>query len=155
LAGKKFLQKEARSVAEGEFRRCGRCQQRLPTSAFARYGTGYQSYCRACKKEYDAAWYRANRERRRAKVQADREAYTAWLDSRKEGKPCADCGKLYPPYVMEWDHLPGGQKSLVLADTRKAAYGKERILAELVKWELVCANCHRERTFRRRREEAA
>jgi hypothetical protein len=128
-------------------RRCSRCQQDLPLSAFARYGTTQQSYCRACKKEYDAAWYRVNKERRRAKVRADREAYIAWLDSLKDGKPCADCGQTYPPYVMEWHHIPGATKTLVLADTRRAAHSKARILAELEKCELVCANCHRERTF--------
>jgi hypothetical protein len=131
-------------------RRCGRCNRNLLLSEFARYGQGHQSYCRSCKKEYDAAWYRTNKARRRAKVRADRAAYVAWLDSLKEGKPCVDCGRTYPPYVMEWDHLPGAIKTLVLADTRKAAYSKKRILAELEKCDLVCANCHRERTFGKR-----
>jgi hypothetical protein len=128
----------------------------LPTSSFARYGGGYQSYCRACQKEYDAAWYRANKRKRQAKVRADRRAHVEWMDSLKEGRPCADCGRTYPPYVMEWDHLPGaGVKTLVLADTRRAAHSKKRILAELAKCELVCANCHRERTFGSRAKRAA
>lgn len=53
-------------------RNCGRCQKLLPLSAFRRYGNGFQSYCRACQREYDAAWYRANRYKRRSKVEADR-----------------------------------------------------------------------------------
>jgi hypothetical protein len=122
----------------------------VPLSEFARYGRGHQTWCRSCKKEYDAAWYRANKAKRRAKGRADRAAYVAWLDSLKEDKPCADCGGTYPSYVMEWDHLPGAIKTLVLANTRKAAYSKKRILAELEKCELVCANCHRERTFGKR-----
>lgn len=130
-----------------ELSECGRCGQSLPLSAFARYGSGYQSYCRNCKREYDAAWYRANRAKRQAKVRIDRHAQAAWMDSLKEGKPCADCGVIYPPYVMEWHHLPGAEKTLVLADVRRAAHGKKRILAEIAKCELVCANCHRERTF--------
>jgi hypothetical protein len=142
-------------VAQGRIRQCGRCRRKLPTSAFARYGSGFQSYCRDCQRDYDAAWYRANKKRRQAKVRADRQAHVTWLDSLKEGKPCADCGQVYPPYVMEWDHLPGSAKSLVLADTRRAAYGKNRILAELAKCELVCANCHRVRTFTRRKTRAA
>ena len=75
----------------------------------------------------------------------------AWLDGLKVGRPCADCGGIYPPYVMEWDHLPGSEKKLVLADTRRAAHARERIPAEMAKCDLVCANCHRERTFGRRR----
>jgi hypothetical protein len=121
----------------------------------ARRGSGYQSYCRRCQKEYDAAWYRENKARRQAKVKADREAYVEWLDSLKEGIPCTDCGRMYPLYVMEWDHLPGATKRLILADTRRAAFSRKRILAELENCELVCANCHRERTFGQRRKKAA
>jgi hypothetical protein len=142
-------------VSGEDLRRCGRCQERLPSSSFARYGNSYQSYCRACQKEYDAAWYRANKAKRQAKVRADRQAHVRWMDSLKEGKRCADCGRIYPPYVMEWDHLPGFEKTLVLADTRRAAHARKRILAELEKCELVCANCHRERTFGGRASRAA
>jgi hypothetical protein len=142
-------------MARAEKRPCGRCKRELPTAAFARYGRGYQSYCRDCQKEYDAAWYQANKARRRAKARADQQRYVAWLDSLKEGRPCADCGQVYPPYVMEWDHLPGVEKTLVLGNTRGSAHGKERILAEIAKCELVCANCHRERTFGKRKKRAA
>jgi hypothetical protein len=136
-------------------RRCGRCKQSLPVGEFARYSNGLQSYCRRCQREYDAAWYQANKARRQAKVKADREMYVAWLDSLKKGKPCTDCGRIYPSYVMEWDHLPEAVKTLVVADTRRAAHSRERILAELEKCELVCANCHRERTFGPGRKRAA
>jgi hypothetical protein len=77
------------------------------------------------------------------------------MDSLKEGIPCADCGRTYPTYVMEWDHLPDTIKTLVLADARRAAFSKKRILAELEECELVCANCHRERTFGPKRKKAA
>jgi hypothetical protein len=142
-------------MASDELRSCGRCRRELPLAAFARYGNGYQSYCRACKREYDAGWYRTNKARRQGKVRADRRAHVAWLDSLKADRPCADCGLVYPPYVMEWDHLPGTEKKLVLADTRRSAHAKERILAEIAKCELVCANCHRERTFGGARRTAA
>src|SRR5688572_14475061 len=136
-------------MAKEEFQQCARCKRELPLSAFARWRNGHQTWCRACKKDYDAAWYQSNKAKRRAKVQADRLAHAAWLDTLKEGKPCADCGRVYPSYVMEWDHLPGTQKALVMANTRRCAYSKKRILAEIEKCELVCANCHRQRTFGR------
>lgn len=119
----------------------------MPIDSFAKYGNGRQSYCRECQRQYDAAWYRANKTRRKEKVRADRAAYVAWLDSLKEGKECADCGRTYPPYVMEWDHMPGTEKKLVLADVRRSTHARQRILDEIAKCELVCANCHRERTF--------
>jgi hypothetical protein len=77
------------------------------------------------------------------------------LDGLKKDRPCVDCGRIYPPYVMEWDHLPGSEKTLVIADVRRAAHARKRILAELEKCELVCANCHRERTFGGRKKKTA
>jgi hypothetical protein len=135
---------------------CRRCGLELPLLAFARLGdNGRQAWCRGCKKAYDAAWYRANREKRRAKVLADQAAFRTWMDGLKEGQPCTDCGLIFPRPVMEWDHLPGTEKLMDLSNARRSAWGKERILAEIAKCELVCANCHRMRTFNRLRENAA
>lgn len=58
-------------------------------------------------------------------------------------KPCADCGVQYPHYVMDFDHLT--DKSFNIG--RDGAKGTmERLLKEIAKCEVVCANCHRERT---------
>lgn len=64
-------------------------------------------------------------------------------------KPCADCGIQYPPYVMDFDHR---DKKLKLASVSKMiSYhmsSKEKILKEIEKCDLVCANCHRIRTYK-------
>ena len=65
----------------------------------------------------------------------------------KAGKPCLDCGKEYPHYVMEFDHVHGVKLSDI---SNLTTISKLRI--EIPKCELVCANCHRERTFKRRRD---
>lgn len=70
-----------------------------------------------------------------------------WLNSLKEGKPCADCGQVYPPYVMDFDHRDPPLKTRGV--TNMLMYSKERILAEIAKCDLVCANCHRVRTYGR------
>jgi hypothetical protein len=51
----------------------------------------------------------------------------------------------YPPYVMDFDHVRG-QKSLNLSKLRNGRLAWSRLLAELEKCEVVCANCHRMRT---------
>lgn len=70
----------------------------------------------------------------------------AVIDAAKSG-PCADCGKNYPPYVMDFDHRDPAEKSYGLA--RMAMMAIPRILAEIAKCDAVCANCHRERTHNR------
>jgi hypothetical protein len=66
-----------------------------------------------------------------------------------KSRPCADCGIQYPYYVMEFDHLDAGVKHFnVSAGVTRASH--ERILAEIAKCEVVCANCHAERTHQRK-----
>jgi hypothetical protein len=50
---------------------------------------------------------------------------------------------------MQWDHLPGYEKVGDLGRLQ-ARHSKAAVLAEIAKCELVCANCHAVRTFRRR-----
>ncbi len=66
----------------------------------------------------------------------------------KAGRPCADCGRIYPHQVMQWDHRPGLEK---LGDINEDFWGRSRdeVLAEIAKCDLVCANCHTIRTFSR------
>lgn len=64
--------------------------------------------------------------------------------------PCADCNVRYPYYVMDMDHLDGDLKVANLSKMTKT--GKAQFLLELAKCEPVCANCHRERTFQRLKE---
>jgi hypothetical protein len=62
-------------------------------------------------------------------------------------KPCADCGVHYPYYVMDFDHREGEDK---LANVTRLRYMSEDTLrAEIAKCDVVCANCHRERTWKR------
>lgn len=71
---------------------------------------------------------------------------SALIDALKDN-PCSDCGETYPPYVMQFDHLDG--KRFALSRARNQSWSVETILAEVAKCELVCANCHAERTYQR------
>lgn len=58
--------------------------------------------------------------------------------------PCTDCGQWYPHYVMDFDHV-NGKKSFNVGTF--GAISTERLLAEIAKCDVVCANCHRIRTY--------
>lgn len=64
-------------------------------------------------------------------------------------KPCSDCGILYPPYVMGFDHRGEEEKIDSIARLIREGRSKKSILNEIAKCDLVCANCHRERTHKR------
>jgi hypothetical protein len=67
--------------------------------------------------------------------------------------PCADCGGTFPQCAMDFDHRDAAQK--VRGVTRMINGSIDRMLAEATKCDIVCANCHRLRTFQRREKPAA
>ena len=70
------------------------------------------------------------------------------LDALRD-RPCADCGLRFPPCAMDFDHRNPATK--LAAVTRMIGRaGTSRILEEAAKCDIVCANCHRLRTFVRR-----
>lgn len=82
-----------------------------------------------------------------------RRQYKARLRERRDvlklERGCVNCGYSRHPAALEFDHLPGSEKSKDIAAL--ISYGKpwSVVLAEIEKCEVVCANCHRERTAAR------
>lgn len=73
------------------------------------------------------------------------------MGNELKSKPCTDCGDQFPPSVMDFDHMRGEKVAEVSALVGSRGSLK-RILAEIEKCDLVCANCHRLRTARRRED---
>jgi len=148
-------QANVRSVRFSRYRRhkpmkqCGRCRRHKPLTAFHRWGGGYQPWCKACKSEYAANHYVRNHARRVEYNRRQREETVAFYRELKRERPCADCGGMFHPTAMQWDHRPGAEK----VDDVSRMYGlsRARVLEEIAKCDLVCANCHAVRTHERRR----
>jgi hypothetical protein len=70
---------------------------------------------------------------------------------KAKNKPCADCGKKFPYYVLDFDHVKG-KKSFNISSAVNMGVSLERLLEEIKKTEIVCSNCHRERTFNPKKE---
>jgi hypothetical protein len=65
------------------------------------------------------------------------------------GGECTDCGFTGPPFMFDFDHRDPGDKSFCVSNNGVTrAYDK--LLAESLKCDLVCANCHRMRTHKQR-----
>jgi hypothetical protein len=97
--------------------------------------------------------YLANKDKYLERNDEYRLAIRKFVRGIKESSPCADCGQNYPYYVMDFDHLDSNLKLNdinYLTSTGRIGALKE----ELVKCEVVCANCHRIRTHTRTRSSA-
>jgi hypothetical protein len=55
-----------------------------------------------------------------------------------------DCGIKYPSYVMDFDHRDPTTKLFAIGAAYSVA--EKRLRDEISKCDVVCANCHRERT---------
>ena len=74
------------------------------------------------------------------------ESKKAFIRAAKD-KPCADCGHVFHHTAMDFDHRLGTTKRFDLSHTGTRCL--KTIQEEIVKCDVVCANCHRVRTFER------
>jgi hypothetical protein len=132
-------------------KRCGRCGETKPVGQFHRWkrGDGFQPWCKACRKAYDADYSRRTLARRRERRAERRPEFVAWYRALKEARPCVDCGSHFPAEAMHWDHIPGVVKASDVSNLLRRL-SKSSVLEEIAKCELVCANCHAIRTVMRR-----
>lgn len=64
--------------------------------------------------------------------------------------PCFDCGRQFPSYVMDLDHRNPFLKKFTVSQGRNKT--EASLHAEIAKCDVVCANCHRERTHGKARD---
>jgi hypothetical protein len=73
----------------------------------------------------------------------------ARLLSELKSAPCTDCARTFAPCAMDFDHREPETKRFTVS-RMIGRVGTKTIVAEIAKCDIVCANCHRERTYRRR-----
>ncbi|MEP7378397.1 MAG: hypothetical protein ABI725_02430 [Chloroflexota bacterium] len=92
-------------------------------------------------------YYRRNREREHARIRVRQIGQLEMLrDLRRV--PCQDCGGRFEPHQMDFDHRDPATKSFELTKGRVMLMATAKVLAEVAKCDVVCANCHRLRTQR-------
>jgi len=72
------------------------------------------------------------------------------IKSLKESTPCMDCRQLFPFECMDFDHREASEKSNNVGTMVAHGHNRQKVMAEIAKCDLVCANCHRIRTRKRR-----
>lgn len=132
-------------------RTCSRCGEGKPITEFPErvLGSGRRhGHCRPCKAAYQKAWYDKNKERHKANVAVIRKETirrNREIIAAAKAKPCADCGVSFSPYVMDFDHVRGRKRGTIAS--WYASVSEKALCAEIAKCDVVCANCHRERTY--------
>lgn len=90
-------------------------------------------------------YYERNRDIYRDRNRRKRERMRALIREIKS-KPCMDCGGVFPYYVMDFHHRLRCEKLEQVANL-VSRQSMRRLLDEIEKCDVVCANCHRIRTY--------
>ncbi len=67
----------------------------------------------------------------------------------EKGRKCIDCDGFFPDYVFDFDHINGKKGRKSISRLLRSGATINRLLEEVEDCELVCANCHRIRTYSR------
>lgn len=126
---------------------CYKCKEELELVEFAINKSkpdGLNSQCRKCQKILRKIHYEKHKKKTISQVKDYKKSVQEYIIKVKDA-PCKDCDKKYPYYVMDFDHLGDKDFSLSMYHTK----GLNLVKKEIAKCELVCANCHRQRTYNR------
>ncbi len=113
------------------------------------------------RQQYWKSYYNKNRLKIREKQSkdyySDKKRFRRYCHSAQDKKrefvnrikmsPCMDCKKQYNPWVMDFDHVKGRKVNDIAKI--KLQCGWKKLKKEIAKCEVVCANCHRDRTHKR------
>jgi hypothetical protein len=131
---------------------CLTCGSLKEDSEFWRKGGKLQSKCRNCLRAYHRSYYKSHKsrfiEKNRRNKNRQRARLRAIMWAAKQ-RPCEDCGQEFHPWVMEFDHRDPETKQAAVANLVSKGCPDARLLEEISKCDVVCANCHRMRTYQR------
>lgn len=131
---------------------CTRCKIEKDETEYAVKLKGRAAHCKECFNKWYQSHYTKNwqamYERREVHRKRRLKALQKTVEEIKLGG-CHDCGFTYPPWVMDFDHVRD-EKLYNVANMVQQGMSLAKVLEEIAKCDLVCANCHRERTYWRR-----
>lgn len=100
--------------------------------------------------EYHAKYQRELRKLVTKNNTTNRIAANKFMTAMAKAIPCTDCSSRYPTHVMDFDHLNPEDKKHLVSNISSKNYKTSKVFAEILKCEVVCANCHRQRTHDRK-----
>lgn len=124
---------------------CSGCLQNLPLSDFGINKSkidGKQTQCKQCRNKYAKQHYRSHRRYYYDKSADRREQLRQQLEEYKRQLACEKCG--YNEYMCALDfHHIDDTKEINISDVCRHGWSFQRLLTEIQKCQVLCANCHR------------
>jgi hypothetical protein len=99
--------------------------------------------------EYSRNYYEKNRKTVISKINHNKRANRAWFASYKKTLSCIECGENHPA-TLDFHHVDSKNAKKKVNDLVSDGHAKPRILAEIAKCVVLCANCHRKHHHNKR-----
>ncbi len=97
--------------------------------------------CWMTDKEYKQEHYRRNKQRYLDQTAASKRKLRQWLQDYKATLKCSKCGEDHPACI-EFHHRDPATKSFTIGEA-VGRHSKDKIINEINKCDVLCANCHR------------
>lgn len=108
------------------------------------------SQCKGCHSKYTKTHYVANKPAYLDRAKKAREAYQikmrSFILAYLHDHPCVDCGER-DVVVLQFDHCRG-VKIMSISEMISRCLAERKVLAEIEKCDVRCANCHARKTAR-------
>lgn len=125
---------------------CYTCKLKKPFNDFAkkrRNKDGLQSECKLCCRAYRKQWYhnnivlhKTNVAKRKKKAREDLKKF---IDDLKSTSSCSKCGFSHPA-TLQFHHVR--DKIMEISNMIFKPYSKKKVIEEIKKCIILCANCH-------------
>jgi hypothetical protein len=92
-------------------------------------------------RKYHKEWYLKNGDVRRQQIRDRKTALKKWLREYKKTLKCNRCSEDHPATIC-FHHKDSTKKDIAIGNAGHYGWSKKRILKEIDKCEVLCANCH-------------
>lgn len=119
---------------------CGGCHRDLPRAEYHKHGAAYdglQTWCKECRRAVQKASYNTRNITQRQKRKQNWDRIFEYFGGRR----CSHCGIESKWPIYDLHHKDPETKDVAIG--RIAHYNWDKILPEVEKCALLCANCHR------------
>lgn len=95
------------------------------------------------KRRWNKEYYRKHKKQEIERVRKRKTRIKEWLKNYKKELSCSKCGENHPA-CLEFHHLDKTKKDFIISGVvQKKGYSKTKIMSEIEKCIVLCANCHK------------
>lgn len=124
-------------------KQCTKCLKIKEDSEFHKKKAGkLNSQCKSCHNEYVKQHYLKNKKYYVDKAVRWKHELKDWFKELKDQLKCEVCGEDHPG-CLDFHHEDAQEKESCVCILVQRCASKDRILAEISKCKVLCANCHR------------